>query len=177
MTADSRENHIHKKSRFDRMLDGLSWASMLVSGVALVVLTVIFGWLVFGRYVLNATPTWVEQVSLLLVMLIGFLGASVGIHRNTHLGVSYFRELSSRPVRRTFELISHIILLGFGAVMMVYSYQLVLFKWGTEIPLINVPEGLRAIPIMLCGAFTTLYSIGHLIHFFKGIEEETKIDG
>lgn len=177
MTEDSMANQTQEKSRFDRLLDFISRASMLVSGVALVVLTVIFGWLVFGRYVLNATPTWVEQVSLLLVMLIGFLGASVGIHRSTHLGVSYFRELSSRPVRRAFELVSHLILTGFGAVMMVYSYQLVVFKWGTEIPLINVPEGLRAIPIMLCGAFTTLYSIGHLIHFFKGIEEEKKIDG
>ncbi|MEO1086532.1 MAG: autotransporter domain-containing protein, partial [Acidobacteriota bacterium] len=50
------------------------------------------------------TPTWVEQVSLLLVIMIGFLGASVGIHRNTHLGVSYFREISPRPVRRAFDL-------------------------------------------------------------------------
>ena len=177
MTADTKNSVAQNKSLFDRLLDGLSWISTVVTGVALVVLTVIFGWLVFGRYVLNATPTWVEQVALLLVMLIGFLGASVGIHRNTHLGVSYFRELSPRPVRRAFELISHLTLAVFGGVMMVYSYELVLFKWGTEIPLIHVPEGLRAIPIMLCGAFVTLYSIGHLIHFFKGIEEEREIDG
>ena len=91
------------KSHYDRLLDTISDISTLVAGVGLVVLTVIFGWLVYGRYVLNSTPTWVEQVSLLLVMLIGFLGASVGIHKNTHLGVSYFREISPRPVRRLFE--------------------------------------------------------------------------
>ncbi len=161
----------YEKSRYDKVLDFISLVSQIVTGVGLVVLTVIFGWLVFGRYVLNATPTWVEQVSLLLVMLIGFLGASVGIHKNTHLGVSYFREISPRPVRRVFELITHVILAVFGAVMLVYSYQLVIFKWGTDIPLINIPEGLRAVPIMLCGLFTLLYSVGHLIHFFKGIEE------
>lgn len=157
------------------MLDLISNISTLVAGVALVVLTVIFGWLVYGRYVLNATPTWVEQVSLLLVVLIAFLGASVGIHKNTHLGVSYFRELSPRPVRRTFELVSHIVLAGYGAVMLVNSYELMLFKWDTDIPLINLPEGLRAIPIMLCGGFTLLYSIGHLINFFKGIEEVSEL--
>ena len=64
-----------------------------------------------------------------------------------------------------------IILMVFGAVMMVKSYELAVFKWGSEIPLIHVPEGLRAIPIMLCGAFTFLYSIGHLIHFVKGVPE------
>lgn len=164
-----------QRSRYDRLLDAISDASTVVTGTALVVLTVIFGWLVFGRYVLNATPTWVEQVSLLLVMLIGFLGASVGIHKNTHLGVSFFREISPRPVRRAFELVSHIVLMIFGAVMLVNSYELVLFKWGSDIPLIHIPEGVRAIPIMLCGGFTMLYSIGHLIHFFKGIEEESDI--
>lgn len=80
-----------KRSRYDRFLDYLSQLSLLVAGIALVVLTLTFGWLVFGRYVLNSTPTWVEQLSLLLVVLIAFLGASVGIHKNTHLGVSFLR--------------------------------------------------------------------------------------
>ena len=66
---------------------------------------------------------------------------------------------------------------GFGAVMMIYSYDLVVFKWATKIPLINLPEGLRAVPIMLCGAFTLLYTIGHLIHFFKDDEEVSELAG
>lgn len=139
-----------------------------ICGVSLVFLTVIFGWLVYGRYVLNSTPTWVEQVSLLLIVLIGFLGASVGVHRKSHLGVSYFRELSPRPVRRLFEFASYTILGIFGAIMMVYSYKLTVFKWGSEIPLLHLPEGLRAIPIMLCGGLTFLYCIGHLIDWFSG---------
>ncbi|MEM8644844.1 MAG: TRAP transporter small permease [Pseudomonadota bacterium] len=155
------------KSRYDQFLDMICRISILITGTALVVLTVIFGWLVFGRYVLNATPTWVEQVSLLLVSLIGFLGASIGVHQKTHLRVSYFSDISPRPVRRAFECATHVALGIFGAVMMVNSYNLAVFKWGTLIPLIHVPEGLRAIPIMLCGAFTLLYSIGHLIHFFQ----------
>ncbi len=171
----SEENPIAEKSLFDKFLDILSDISTVVTGVAMVVLTVIFGWLVYGRYVLNATPTWVEQVSLLLVVLIGFVGASVGIHKNTHLGVSFFKDIAPRPVRRTFEFMSHIALAVFGYVMMVNSYDLAVFKWSTEIPLIHLPEGLRAVPIMLCGGFTLLYSIGHLINFFKGIEEISDI--
>lgn len=171
----SDEPQSYEKSLYDKFLDVLSDISTVITGVALVVLTVIFGWLVYGRYVLNATPTWVEQVSLLLVVLIGFLGASVGIHKNTHLGVSFFRDIAPRPVKRVFEYISNITLCIFGGVMMVNSYDLVLFKWSTEIPLIHLPEGLRAIPIMLCGGLISLYSIGHLIHLFKGIEEASEI--
>ena len=135
-------------------------------------LTVIFGWLVFGRYVLNATPTWVEQVSLLLIVYIGFLGASVGVHKRTHLGVSVFREISPRPVQVLFDLLSFVIMAGFGLVMAVYGYKLTIFKWTAAIPLINISEGWRSLPIMLSGVFVFLYSIGHLIHFFKGTDQD-----
>ena len=156
---------------YKRFLDVLCIVSELICGVALVFLTVSFSWLVYGRYVLNATPTWVEQTSLLLVMLIGFLGASVGIRYKTHLGVSFFRDNSPRPIRRLFELLSYLIMGGFGAVMAYNSYQLVLFKWGSKIPLINLPEGLRAIPIAACGALILLYSIEHIIDWLRGVDD------
>lgn len=151
---------------FDTLLKLLCGLSEWICGISLVVLTVIFGWLVYGRYVLNATPTWVEQVSLLLIVLIGFLGASVGVYRNSHLGVSYFRELSPAPIRWLFEFLGSIILIGFGAVMCWYGYQLTLFKWGSDIPLLGVPEGLRSLPLVISGALISLYSIGHLLHLF-----------
>jgi TRAP-type C4-dicarboxylate transport system permease small subunit len=132
----------------------------------MVAMTAIFGWLVFGRYVLNATPTWVEQVSLLLIVYIGFIGASIGVHQKTHLGVSIFRELSPRPVRRIFDLLTHLILGGFGLLMAVYGYKLTRFKWSAEIPLLRISEGWRSLPIILSGVLILLYSIGHLIHFF-----------
>lgn len=153
---------------YDRFLDLVCQASLVVSGAAMVFLTAIFGWLVFGRYVLNATPTWVEQVSLLLVALIGFVGASTGVHERSHLGVSFFRDMAPRPVRIAMAVVSDLIMAGFGTVMMVHSYALAVFKWDTEIPLINVPEGLRAIPLTLCGAFCLLYSIGHLTRLARG---------
>jgi TRAP-type C4-dicarboxylate transport system permease small subunit len=153
---------------FYRALDLICHGSLLICGTAMVFLTTIFGWLVYGRYVLNATPTWVEQVSLLLVALIGFLGASTGVHERSHLGVSFFRDIAPRPVRLAMEVVSYVIMAVFGAVMMVHSYALVLFKWDTEIPLIHLPEGLRAVPLTLCGALCLLYSVGHLIRFFTG---------
>lgn len=164
-----------QKNRFDRLLDLVSQICLLICGVSLVVLTVIFGWLVYGRYVLNATPTWVEQVSLLLIMVITFLGAAVGIHENTHLGVSYFREVSPEPVKRIFTVISHLMLAAFGAVMMVQSYKLMVFKWGSLIPLIHVPEGLRALPITICGALILVFSIGHLVLMARGVREEQSL--
>lgn len=161
--------------RLTATLDMIALTCRIITGVALVVLTVIFGWLVFGRYVLNATPTWVEQVALLLVMLIAFLGAAVGVHEHTHLSVTLLRSAVARRVRTIFVIITDLIMAGFGALMLWYGTQLTLFKWGSLIPLIQVPEGLRSLPLTVGGALILLFSIGHLIRLTYGVDERRDI--
>ena len=108
-------------------------------------MTVIFAWLVFGRYVLNDTPTWVEQISLLLIMVISFLGAAVGVNQNTHLSVVIFRSMAPDWLRTAFVIVSDVLMLIFGGMMFWYGLELTQFKWTTLIPLIQLPEGLRSL--------------------------------
>ncbi|WP_146343830.1 TRAP transporter small permease [Phaeobacter marinintestinus] len=154
--------------RMDAVLDLISRICFLVAGVALVVMTVIFAWLVFGRYVLNDTPTWVEQVSLLLVMVIAFFGAAAGIHQNTHLSVVLFRNIVPDRVRIGFVVLTDVLMIVFGSMMFWYGAELTIFKWKTLIPLIQWSEGLRSLPMTISGALIFLFSAGHLIRLFLG---------
>lgn len=142
-----------------------------LAAISLVAMTVFYVWLVFGRYVLNDTPTWVEQVSLLLVMVITFLGAAVGVHQHSHLSVVVFRNIVPRPVRNVFVLITDLLMIGFGGMMFWYGIELTKFKWNSLIPLIQVSEGLRSLPLTICGALLCLFSIGHLIRLVSGWDE------
>lgn len=160
---------------FDGALDTLSLACKLLSGVSLVVLTAIFGWLVFGRYVLNATPTWVEQTAFLLIMVIAFLGAAVGIHENTHLSVTLLRSSVSAKARTLLMALTDIILGGFGLLMAWYGTQLTMFKWGSAIPLLQLPEGLRSLPLALAGGLIFLFSAGHLARILRGMDTRKDI--
>ncbi|WP_299698849.1 TRAP transporter small permease [uncultured Tateyamaria sp.] len=155
----------------DWVLDRLARICVLIAGVAIVAMTVIFAWLVFGRYVLNDTPTWVEQVSLLLVMVIAFLGAAAGVHNHTHLSVVVFRNLVPSSVRTVFVVISDILMAGFGGMMFWYGIELTQFKWNTLIPLIQWSEGLRSLPLTISGALLFLFSTGHLIRLCLGRDE------
>jgi TRAP-type C4-dicarboxylate transport system permease small subunit len=155
----------------DRVFDVLANACILIAGIALVTMTIIFAWLVFGRYVLNDTPTWVEQVSLLLVMVIAFLGAAAGVHNHTHLSVVIFRNIVPSRVRTVFVVISDILLAAFGAMMFWYGIELTLFKWDTLIPLIQWSEGLRSLPLTISGILLFLFSTGHLIRLALGRDE------
>ncbi|MEM6665458.1 MAG: TRAP transporter small permease [Pseudomonadota bacterium] len=159
--------------RMVAVLDGIAAACKLVTGVSLVVLTVIFGWLVFGRYVLNATPTWVEQAALLLVMVIAFIGAAVGVHENTHLSVTVLRTSVSRRLRTVFVVITDVFLAGFGFLMVWYGTKLTIFKWGSLIPLIQLPEGLRSLPLTIGGGLIFLFAVGHLLRLALGCDTRT----
>ena len=76
-----------------RLLDLMARICMTVAGVQMVSLIAIFGWLVFGRYVLNDTPTWVEQAALVLVVWITFLGGAAGVWNKAHLSIDFVREM------------------------------------------------------------------------------------
>ena len=161
----------------DKTYDWISRLCMLLAGTALVVMTAIFAWLVFGRYVLNDTPTWVEQVSLLLVMVIAFLGAAVGVHQDTHLSVVVFRNLVPSALRTAFVVISDVLMATFGAMMFWYGIELTMFKWKTLIPLIQVSEGFRSLPLVICGALVFLFSVGHLVRLLLGRDQrEDKVE-
>lgn len=152
----------------DATCDWISRICLVLAGVALVVMTVIFAWLVFGRYVLNDTPTWVEQASLLLVMVIAFLGAAVGVHQDTHLSVVLFRTAVPEKVRTIFVVVTDILMGFFGAMMFWYGWELTIFKWNTQIPLLQWPEGLRSLPLTISGLLLLLFSARHLIRLFLG---------
>ena len=159
----------------DAVLDSIAAACRLLAGVSLVVLTVIFSWLVFGRYVLNATPTWVEQAALLLIMIIAFMGAAVGIHEHSHLSVTVLRRSVAPRVRLVFVAMTDLLLAGFGLLMLVYGAQLTVFKWGSSIPLIQLPEGLRSLPLTISGGLVLVFSLGHLLRLALGCDKRSDI--
>lgn len=59
-----------------------AWISRLCMYVAVAGLLGIVGvvaYQVFGRYVLNDTPTWAESLALVLVLYVTMFGAAVGV--------------------------------------------------------------------------------------------------
>lgn len=157
----------------DSVFRGIVWVCRVITGVALVSMTLLLGYQVYGRYVLNDTPTWVDPLSLLLVMLIAFLGAGIGIYENTHLSVVIFRKLVSEKIRSVLVITTDFMMAIFGGMMLWYGGQLTMFKWNSLIPLIQWPEGLRSLPLTICGGMILIFSLGHLIRHLLGRDTRT----
>lgn len=59
--------------------------------------------------------------------------------------------------------------------MLWYGAQLTLFKWSSMIPLINVPEGLRSLPLTIGDSLIFLFATGHLVRLATG--RDARSDG
>lgn len=153
-----------------RFLDTVARICMIVAGTQLVFLIGIFGWLVFGRYILNDTPTWVEQAALLLVVWITFLGGAAGVWSKSHLSVDFLREMMPGKIRVPLRWVAVIGVIIFGYYLTTQGYDLAEKTWRRRIPMLGIAEGWRAIPMMICGVLSILFSLAHLADLVRGID-------
>lgn len=147
---------------FVMLLERIAKLCMAVAGIMMVALIAIFGWLVFGRYVLNDTPTWVEQASLLLVVWITFLGTAVGVWRHSHLSIEFVRDAFPERVRNILCTVSDLALAVFGGFMAWYGGALVAGTSRRIIPMLGIAESWRAAPLMICGGLVVLFALANL---------------
>ena len=60
---------------------------MYFSVAGLLVIVAIVVYQVFGRYVLNSSPTWAENLALVLILYVTLIGAAVGVRDAGHIGM------------------------------------------------------------------------------------------
>jgi TRAP-type C4-dicarboxylate transport system permease small subunit len=153
----------------ERLLSRLARLALWISGAGLTLMTVIIFWQVFSRYILNASPSWTESFSVLLMGWFIFLGAAVGVRERTHLGFDvllYFLPLSAKAFLRS---ISDIVVLAFGAGMIVYGTQLARLTWNTVMPSLSLPGGVSFLPVIFGGLLVCLFSLERLAGRFAGL--------
>lgn len=150
---------------YDRVLTVVANFFKLISGLCLVVIVATFAWLVYGRYILNSTPTWVEQLALILVVVITFFSSAVGLKEKTHLSVDILPYMLPPKPRAVIYMVINLMLIWFGYMMATKSYELALFNWTTEIPLLDVPLTVRSVPLVVSGILICLFSFNNLLKY------------
>jgi TRAP-type C4-dicarboxylate transport system permease small subunit len=166
--------------RLTAILGAFAKLALWVSGVGLVCMTAAIGWQVFGRFVLNNSPTWTEPVSLLLMLYFILLAAAVGVHERFHLSLDLFRSLVPEGLRRGFDMANHTIVGLFGLGMAWYGAALVRATWNNTIPVLDLPQGVSYLPIPIAGALIALFALEHLLVLLAGqpdfIDEEARTE-
>ncbi len=150
-------------NRIKTLLNVLHATSRWVSGVSLVVMTLIIGWQVYARFVLNNSPSWSEGSALLLMSWFILLGAAAGIRYGDHLGFTVGLVLAPPPLRRLMRCLTFTLMVLFGALMAWYGTALVQGTWAGNMPGMILPQGVDYIPLVVGGILIAIFSLEKLI--------------
>jgi TRAP-type C4-dicarboxylate transport system permease small subunit len=112
------------------------WAGMLLLGLMFIIVVL----QVFCRYVLNNALSWPEELSQPLMVWAAFLGASMGLKRRMHIGMTLVIELFSPLVRGIFQLAIEVLILIFTLAMVRYGWSISVFAGSRQLsPYLNIP--------------------------------------
>lgn len=140
-------------------------ADLLVKAGALglVLMTVIIGWQVFGRYALSSTPSWSEQAALTLMIWYVALAAAAGVRQGFHIRIVALEEAVAPRLRKVMQIVSHTIVGLCGVAMLIWGGELVLRTWSHAVPSLGIPRGLVYLGLPISGALMALFALEQVL--------------
>ena len=155
---------------YTRICAALSKLCLMLAVVGLIAVVLCVQWQVFGRYVMNDTPTWAEGLALQLVLYVTALGVAVGVRDAGHIGLESMVALLPERWRLRVEVLIHALTAIFGAYMVYGGWVWASAKWGEKKPMLPVPDGIDYVPIIIAGVLIVLFSIEHVIALLRDEE-------
>lgn len=131
---------------------------------------------VISRYVFNYTPSWSEEVTILLMTWMAFLGMALGIKSNTHLQISFLVDRMPGAVKKVFLCFDEIVVVAFGVVLLVFGVMICRESTGSVMSSTGLPEYTAYLMVPCTGVLVVIYSCIRAVNVFltKGAEEKVE---
>lgn len=155
--------------RAEPALAALARTCLWLAGIGLVAMTVMIAWQVFGRFVLNDTPTWTESVSVIVMSWMIFLGAAVGVREGFHLSFDILLHVLPDRARSGLHTVSDLVVMAFGVGMAGYGGQLAATTWGTPLPNVGWPTGVTYLAVVVGGVLIVLFAVERVLRRAFGL--------
>jgi len=141
-------------------MQALYLACIVVSGLALVAITLMIPVGVFFRYALNAALSWPEPASTVMMVAFSFLGGAAVYRAKVHVAVEALLNAVPLEIRKFMLWAVDACMAAMALFMFGYGWHLCVVTWPNtiaEFPGLSV--GVTYLPIPIAGFFTLLFLI------------------
>lgn len=153
------------KQSFLRFNDVLYLVCIWISGLSIVVMSLIIPWGIFTRYVLGSGSQWPEPISILLMVIFTFFGAAAGYRAGAHIAVGMLTDRLPDGLRKQVAVLVTLLMGLVAAFMSFYGVKLCIALWGQSISELPwMPVGATYMPVPLGGLITLLFVVEHLFY-------------
>jgi TRAP-type transport system small permease protein len=155
---------------FTKICARIARVSLQIGVAGLILIIACVSYQVFGRYVLNDTPTWAESLALLLVLYVTMLGCAVGVRDAGHIGMELLGPVLPKGLMQPLEILVHLLTMLFGALLAWNCVLMFQSVAGYKIPTLGLSESWRYVPMVIAGLLIILFSIEHIVALRRGEE-------
>jgi TRAP-type C4-dicarboxylate transport system permease small subunit len=151
------------KQGYAQAMEWTYLACIVLSGVALVAITLIIPLGVFMRYVMNSALSWPEPASICLMVLFSFIGGAAVYRANGHIAVEMLLDAVRPATRRAMQWGVQVCVALIAIFLLYYGARLCEATWQqtlAEFPAMR--QGIVYLPIPLAGLLTLLFLIERL---------------
>jgi TRAP-type C4-dicarboxylate transport system permease small subunit len=148
------------RNQYRKAMQRLYLACIVLSGVAMVVITAFIPAGVFMRYVMNNPLQWPEPASVIMMVFFSFIGGAAVYRANQQIAVEALLNAVGTRSRAAMQWGVHACMLLVAGFMLGYGVHLCVVTWGNtiaEFPWLST--GVVYMPIPIGGFLTLLFIV------------------
>lgn len=144
------------------MLRFLSRWLIEIGALAIVALVAVITWQVFGRFVLDASPSWTEQAALVIMLWLVMLGAAAGVEEGFHIRIALAESLLGPQraawLRRLSAAIVALLglVIAFGGAILCWTFR------DSAVPSLGISRGVALSVIPVSGVLIAVFACRRL---------------
>ena len=128
----------------------------------LAIMILIVSWQVFSRYVLNTTPFWSEEITLILMVWVGFIGIAVGFRERLHISIEVLVRRFPESLQAWIEKSILVLILAFGLYLLVQGWQFTRLANLSTLPSTQLPSSVLYAIMPVAGLMISVYAVLNL---------------
>ena len=132
---------------------------------------------VLFRYVLKLPLFWTEEAARFLMVFAVYIGCSMGIRRDSHLGFTFLRDHCSEPVQLLMKTVANIGILALNVYIVYYGMNVVLRNTYQISPALQMPMWIIYAILPFAGFLACLQVIEKIIDDFADHKKKTEKGG
>ena len=151
---------MNARQRYAQAMEWTYIGCIVLSGTALVAITLMIPLGVFMRYAMNSPLSWPEPAAIVMMVMFSFLGGAAVYRANVHIAVEALLNAVKPNVRRFMLWGVDLCMALTAAFMLGYGVQLCQVTWFqtmAEFP--GLKQGIVYLPIPIAGLLTLLFLI------------------
>jgi TRAP-type C4-dicarboxylate transport system permease small subunit len=129
------------------------------TAVIMIILSALICWQVFSRYVLNSSPFWIEEISVISLMWIGLLGAAGCVWTESHMSLELVVAKLPETVRIWLRALTDMAIAGFALFLCERGIFLVRRTMSGTLSTLPLAVGYTYLILPIAGGMMVLFAL------------------